>query len=302
MVSAINALDAGPQIRAPSTYLLYSGQMIPGWAVRLLVLALILPVLAATIDGLARARRRGHGIARWIVWVLSAALPFVLAALLVRGLRVVGLIDAAPPGPLAGDSVALHGRAIAILCVLAAVIVLGMSVLRPFMLRLARARALGAFLDVGGPGAAAALLLVLCVVALSIWLANPFAAALLVPALHLWLWAAGASRRLPRALVIVLLLGGMALPVLAVLSYANELGLSLLQAAWSAVLLLAGGGVGLKAAVEWSVVLGCAAGMTLIALRAMRHPRAEPAPVTVRGPVSYAGPGSLGGTESALRR
>jgi hypothetical protein len=25
-------------------------------------------------------------------------------------------------------------------------------------------------------------------------------------------------------------------------------------------------------------------------------------PVTVRGPVTYAGPGSLGGTESALRR
>jgi hypothetical protein len=43
--------------------------------------------------------------------------------------------------------------------------------------------------------------------------------------------------------------------------------------------------------------------MTLIALRALRQPRSAPTPpVSVRGPVSYAGPGSLGGTESALRR
>ncbi len=33
----------GPDVAAPSSYLLYSGQMIPAWAVRLLVLALILP-------------------------------------------------------------------------------------------------------------------------------------------------------------------------------------------------------------------------------------------------------------------
>jgi hypothetical protein len=303
VVTTINALDAGRDVSAPSSYLLYSGQMIPAWAVRLLVLALILPVLAATIDGLARARRRGHGILRWIVWVLAAALPFALAAVLVRVLKVVGAIDGAPPGPLAGGAVSVHGRAIAILVVLGLVIVLGLALVRPFVLRLARARAVGAFLDVGGPGAAAALLLVLCVVALAIWLANPFAAALLIPALHLWLWAAGSERRLPRALTIALLVGGLVLPALAVLFYAEELGLGVTQEAWSAVLLVAGGGIGLRAVLEWSIVLGCAASMTLIALRALRQPRSAPTPpVSVRGPVSYAGPGSLGGTESALRR
>jgi hypothetical protein len=159
-----------------------------------------------------------------------------------------------------------------------------------------------AFLDVGGPGAAAALLLALCAVTVAIWLANPFAAILLIPALHLWLWAAGSGRRLPRALVLALLVGGLILPVLAVLFYVDDLGLSAPQAAWTAVVLLAGGGVSLTAALEWSLVLGCAASMTLIALRAIRQPRPEPAPVTVRGPVSYAGRGSLGGTGSALRR
>jgi hypothetical protein len=160
----------------------------------------------------------------------------------------------------------------------------------------------GAFLDVGGPGAASALLLVLCAVTLAIWWSNPFAAALLVPALHLWLWATGAGRRLPRAVVVALLLGGLALPVLAALLAAGELGLSAPQAAWSGVLLFAGGGFSLAAALACSVVVGCGVCMTLIALRALRQPRPEPAPVTVRGPVSYAGPGSLGGTGSALRR
>jgi hypothetical protein len=180
--------------------------------------------------------------------------------------------------------------------------VAGLVVLRPLVLRIARARAVAAFLDVGGPGAASALLLVLCAVTLAVWWANPFAAALLVPALHLWLWAAGAQRRLPRALVIGLLLGGLVLPVLAVLLYAGELGLSLPQAAWNGVLLIAGGGMSLSGAFAASIVIGCGVSMTLIALRALRQPRPEPMPVTVRGPVSYAGPGSLGGTGSALRR
>jgi hypothetical protein len=302
VLSSVNALDSGAQVAAPTSDLLYSGQVIPAWAIRVLVLALIVPVVLATVDGIARARRRGHAILPWIVWVLAAALPFVLAALVVRGMRAVGLIDAAPPGPLAGGQVALHGRAVAILIALGCVIAFGLVVLRPLVLRAARARALGAFFDVTGPGAASALLLALCAATLSIWGGNPLAALLLVPALHLWLWAAGSERRLPRGLVLALLVGGFVLPALAVWAYVGALGLSAPQAAWSAVLLLAGGGVGLSGAVQLSIVVGCGICMTLIAARAMRQPRREPAPVTVRGPVSYAGPGSLGGTESALRR
>jgi hypothetical protein len=55
-------------------------------------------------------------------------------------------------------------------------------------------------------------------------------------------------------------------------------------------------------ALEWSVVLGCTFSVIAIALQGAREPRPEDAPVTIRGPVTYAGPGSLGGTESAIRR
>jgi hypothetical protein len=56
------------------------------------------------------------------------------------------------------------------------------------------------------------------------------------------------------------------------------------------------------AVLELSVFLGCAGSVAAIAIRGARQRRPEQAPVTVRGPVTYAGPGSLGGTESALRR
>jgi hypothetical protein len=100
VLQAVSALEAGRTVPAPSSYLRWQGKLIPAWAVRVLVLALILPVLGATIDGLARARRRGHRIARWVLWVLSACLPFLLAAVAVIGLRAIGTIDAAPPGPV----------------------------------------------------------------------------------------------------------------------------------------------------------------------------------------------------------
>jgi hypothetical protein len=77
------------------------------------------------------------------------------------------------------------------------------------------------------------------------------------------------------------------------------------EVAWSAVLLVAGGHIGLSSAILWSIGLGCAAGATLLTLFAPAAPgplQADGVEVTIRGPMSYAGPGSLGGTESALRR
>jgi len=51
-------------------------------------------------------------------------------------------------------------------------------------------------------------------------------------------------------------------------------------------------------------VLGCTVSLAVMIVRIVRQPRAQPAevPITMRGPISYAGPGSLGGTRSAMRR
>jgi hypothetical protein len=301
VLQAVNALDGGPPIPSPSSYLTFSGKIVPAWAVALLALALILPVLLASIDGLARARRRGHPIFGWVLWVLAGAVPFVLSALIVRAGQAVGAIGGATAVPLGEGTFQLHSGELAFLAVLACLIVVGLALLRSVAPARMGRRGRGAD-DAYGEGAAAGVLLVLCVVALVLWLANPFAALLVVPALHLWLWIVVPDVRLPIPAAVVLLLAGLALPILVAAQYAMALGLTPLQAAWSWVLLIGGGGFGLTAAIEWSLFLGCAASVVAIAASSGRQPRPESLPVTIRGPITYAGPGSLGGTKSALRR
>ena len=47
---------------------------------------------------------------------------------------------------------------------------------------------------------------------------------------------------------------------------------------------------------------GLRVGAMLVAAHGRVRAHDDDIPITVRGPKSYAGPGSLGGTESALRR
>lgn len=314
VLQTVSALEAGGTVPAPSSYLRWQGKLIPEWAVRLLVLALIAPVLVATVDGVARARRRGHRVGRWVLWVLSACIPFALAVLAVVGLRLVGLINIAPPGPIGGNALTLGGRAVAILIGLGCLIVLSSVAVWWFGRRMwsgstATEPANGRHRrrpevpdDAASPGAAAALMLVLCVVTLAIWLENPFAAALMLVALHAWLWIVGPEQRLRAPWAILLLLAGLVPGMLAALYYAMVMGLGPAAAAWNAVLMLAGGDFSVMAALEWSIVLGCVVSLALMIVRIARQHRPAEVPVTLRNPISYAGPGSLGGTKSAIRR
>jgi hypothetical protein len=295
VLETISALDSGPTVPAATPYLLLDGKVVPGWALSLLSLALIVPVLLTTIDGLARARRRGHEIWRWVALVLATAIPFALAALAVLGARLVGLIAVAPPAPVPAGAIPLHSAGFAVLAIAVAVVLGGLLVVRPFALALVGR-------DDSNEGASAALLLVFVLVALAIWIANPFAALLIVPALHLWLLAINFNLRWRFPLRLVVVLAGLAPVALIVIYYSMTLGFSPIGAAWSAVLMIAGGAVTPLAVFEWSVVVGCAVSAIGIAASAAREAHPEQAPITVRGPITYAGPGSLGGTKSALRR
>ncbi len=98
-----------------------------------------------------------------------------------------------------------------------------------------------------------------------------------------------------------------AVPVVIVtVFYAHQLGLGVGELVWAGVLLLAGGFVGPAGAILWSVGLGCGVSTLLLALvhdvPVGPEQTFEPLDLTTRGPLTYAGPGSLGGTESALRR
>jgi hypothetical protein len=319
-LASLTALQRGPSVSDPSTYLVWSSKVIPAWSIRLLALILILPVLAVTVDGMARARRRGHSISRWIVWVVAAAVPFILAALLVLVAHATGWIGPAPPIPPEAGSWPLGAGGVVLLVMMGLLIVAGLIWLRPLLIsavglrrRLAEpvptsngAPAPGVRrprdeATAPGAGAAAGVLVVMCAVTLTVWFSNPFAALLLVPALHLWLWVVTPDVRLPVPVTVLMLAIGLA-PVALLAAYvAVTLGLGPVGLAWTGVLMLAGGPLSLLGAIEWSLLAGCAISVVVIAVRAQAADRQD-LPVTVRGPMSYAGPGSLGGTESALRR
>ena len=303
VLTTISALDSGATLPPPSPYVLLGGKVVPGWAISLFVLSLLVPVVMTTIDGVARARRRGHIIWRSLTVVLAAAVPFVLLVGIVLLARLVGVLPVAPPGPVAAGAIPLSGGGVALLVVMAAVLLGGSAGVLALARRLpTRRQSRRPPEGLSSDGALAALLVVMCAITFVIWLSNPFAAFLLVPALHLWLWAVSPDVRVPLPLRVVLIAIGIAPAVLVVGYYANELGYGPINVIWEMVLLLAGHGVSIVAAVEWSVVLGCLVSALTLSLLAAKGLRVLPTPITVRGPATYAGPGSLGGTKSALRR
>lgn len=304
VLQTVNALDGGAAVPAPSTYLLISGKLVPDWAVRLLVLALLLPVVLVTVDATARARRRGHSTLMWIGWVLAGVAPFLVGLVTVLLAGALGLLSAAPPGAVGAAGVPISGGDGAVMVCAVALVVASFVWLRPLLVSLF-SRWLGVSRRPETPaadGAAVAISIVMSVLSLALWAVNPFSAALLVPALHLWLWLAQAGLRVRRATVLALALGGILPALLVVGYYMHAYGLSPVGFVWSLTLMVAGGRLA-AAGIYWSVALGCFASALVIAFRTARAGAGTLEPiVTMRGPMSYAGPGSLGGTESALRR
>jgi hypothetical protein len=306
VLSAVDALDAGPDIaQATQGGLVLQQKTIPSWALRLLVLTLLVPVFATALDGLARARRRRLAVGRWALWAASCALPFFASAVLAYVLGWLGVLGATPAAPVLPSALPLGGRAAT------AVVAVALTFALTWLLWAGLMRRLGWGVRPDPDVAALSLVLVLLPVAALAWVGDPLTALLAVPALHLWLVLDAPQRlelgRLSRRLASLALVVLALLPLAAVIVfYARQLGLGVGDVAWTGVLLLAAGQVGLGGAILWSLAFGCAAAGVIVALSARQAPpalkEAGGVDVTIRGPLSYAGPGSLGGTESALRR
>jgi hypothetical protein len=235
------------------------------------------------------------------VWVLAAAAPLAAAWLLALAAGLIGALGPIPAGPVDVSQVPLGAGGIVVLVLIAAAVAAGYLGWRPLVDAITAGHAPRGRAD---PGAGAALLLVLCSMTLVIWARNPFAAALLIPALHAWMWIADPRIRLPRAATFGLLLAGVIPVAVIVVYYARSVGSGPVDLAWNALLLTSSGYIGAITALAWCVVLGCLVSIVSISLRRPRFVRQAPdqGPVTIRGPITYAGPGSLGGTESRLRR
>jgi hypothetical protein len=298
VLRALTALDGAPPPPRGVTHDLETlRKVVPAWAVRLLVGALLLAPALVALDGLARARRRRRPVAPWLGWIAATGAVVLGTLLFARVLGVVGMLGPAtsppaPPGAIPLDATGWAGLAAAALA-----FALLALVLRPALLRLA-----GAARRVPDDGAGVALVVALVAVSAVLWVVNPYAAALLVPAAHLWLLVASPEAPLPRPARLLLVAVGLLPWLVLVVALSRVLGVGPGGAAWWSLLAIAGGQGALLGWLVWSVGAGCAALAVALALRPRPALPASGGRVGVRGPLSYAGPGSLGGTESALRQ
>lgn len=296
------ALDGGGRPEhGPASYLTTSTKLMPDWAITLFVAALLLPPLIASVDAFARARRQREPVARWFGWV-GAGVGAALLALAVAELYVLtGAVPDPPPAPLQPDAVTVGGAAAGGIALVLLVGVLGWF----FGQRLVAHR-LG-LMERPGAGAGVAIALSLALLGTAVWALNPYAALVLLPALHAWTLAALA--RVGRGWGLGLAAAGLAPLLLLALFYMFRFDLGPLDAAWYLFLLVTGHQAGIVAA-----LLGCALIGLFIAVLALVIARRHAPPTreearresrprqAVFGPGGYAGPGALGGTRSGGSR
>ena len=274
----------------PNRDLTMGRNVLPAWSLALLAAALVVPALVAAVDAVARARRRRAPVGEWMVWTLGGGLAFGLVALAAFVFELVGWLPASSEEAVAPATAPSLGEALPPLLALAALFAVGWVAVR---------RLIGGAEWLPDPASgAAAVALLLSAQVLVLCFLNPYTGLLLVPAAHLSLLAALPAHPRRRLLASALIVAALALPVLALTYYGTRLDLGLSLDSYALMLVTAFSG-SIASAVLGSLLAGTLASAAIVTLRAER--RESPA-VTVRGPVTYAGPGSLGGTESALRR
>ena len=238
-----------PLQHGPDTYAEFSGSLVPGWAIGVFALALLLPAGVAALDGVARAARRRAGEIRALGWAFALALPLAAVVLVVRGLGAAGVI-ASPAYPFDPSRLELGFSEALLMAVLAgataaAYLLSGLSHLPRKAHREALVPALGAAASAGS---------------VAVWILDPFLALLLVPLAHVWLLAGRAGpgpRVLPAVVGFVCLLPAL----LALLSSAGAVG----AGPWDVVVTVAGGHLPATTLLAACPLLGALAGLVIYA-------------------------------------
>jgi hypothetical protein len=285
-LSLVFALDRLPEPleHGPDAYLPLAGKLLPGWALALLAIALLIPVGLISVDGLARGSRAGEPVLGILLWVLGRAIPFLAVLVLAYAISLVGVIPR-PAFPYDPQSHSFGvGPALALLVLIAAFAgaIFGLRSLVPPTPR--------------GESLTPAIGLVTFVSIAAIWAVNPYLALILVPTAHLWLAAALPELRGQILLVALALVAGVLLPLVAIGFLASSLGVGW-SVPWQLLLMFTGGHFGLPSAVALSILGGCAIAIVELATR-----RRVAGPAERVGPPfvgRHAGPGSLGGPPSA---
>ncbi len=253
--SLLDAIDlAGSLEPGRDTYIESGENLIPGWTLAALALALLLPGLLASIDGCARASRRGARLVAALLWAGARCLPFVGALAALYGLALGGLIprpgfpfDPASFEPGARSSIAFGLIALAL-------------ALSAYLLR-----RLGVTGRTAPPGSIAAAGLIIALATLALWLANPYLALLAAPAANVWVLADAPATRRRAALVLTAVVASLIPPAAALGSVSGALELGG-NAPWIFTLMLADGQIPFAATLAGAVIAGGLIGALALAL------------------------------------
>jgi hypothetical protein len=272
----IGSLDQGLELAQGTTTFVWAGaRIVRGWAIELVLIALLVPFLVGAVDLFAHCRRRRIPIVPAVRSLRTRVAFWLFVGLAFYVFRFLGAWPsggARPPSPaltVAGDwpVIALLG--------LGVVALLGWAVARQ---RLAPRRPVGADENLAGETAA---LLAFGVVSLLVLATNPYALIFVLPAAHVWLWLPQVRSGAAPARALLLLVGLVG-PLLLLLSFALRFGLGF-DAPWYLLELVA---LGYVPPVNVAIALsGAACAAQLAAVAAGRYaPYPERNERPARGP------------------
>jgi hypothetical protein len=209
----LGSLDTAAEVtRGTESYIYVGSRLIRGWTVQFILLAALLPFLAATVDLFARCRRRHIALGPALRSFVSRLGVWAWAGLVFAFFTFAGLLPSGASRPIALDTPVAGDWPVLVLIVFTSLTTLGWLVARPQLVRrseVARSDELGGHL---------AAMLVLGLVALVVAAQNPYALIFVLPSLHAWLWLPHVVDRLEARLLVYAL--GFAGPLLLLGSFA----------------------------------------------------------------------------------
>ncbi len=259
--------EPSAHVGAQQTGLVIVGRELPAWALRVLLLCLLVPIAAgALVLSIAMARDGVHLLAG-LAWTAGCAVGPLVAGLLAIGAGRSGLAWPAVPAPYAGPAVHVGAGAWVLVVVLALVLVGATAAARPFLTR-----------EVAGhhrptlPAVAFGVFAVVLATIVPLVVLDPLAAFLLVPALAAWPAAVSPVPVVAPLHRVGLFLAGAVLPVAAAVTVATDLRVGVLELPWWLVLLVAGGHVTPVAMLLLSLLAGTAIATLLSTIPPIGNP------------------------------
>ena len=214
--NTVDAMEQGVSLaQGPTSYIFLGQRLIRGWAIEIVLVAMLLPFLAAAVDLFARCRRRRIRIAPALRSYRSRLGFWAWVGLLFLVFGALGFWGSGGGHPPSVNDVTWPGAALIALVLLAGA---GWIVARG---RLLPRRAIRPEERLAGHSGA---LLALGVVGLLVAATNPFALVFLLPSLHAWLWLPQVQTR-HAALRASVFAAGFAGPAYLFWSFATHYGL-----------------------------------------------------------------------------